>query len=108
MYVIFFVLAGCGEGRSTPYFPGSYDTEVRADLPAPADEGGAPYEGSLGPPRNMVEPVITGGATTTREGSGGPPMLAPGEARQEPLPYQVRGPDPDAQRTTSGPPAGLD
>lgn len=62
---------------------GSYDTAVRADLPLPEGEGTAPYAGSLGPPDEMVEPVMPGTATTTREGSGGPPIR--GTPEDEPV-----------------------
>jgi hypothetical protein len=53
--------------------PGTYSTTVRADQPLPADEGKAPFAGSLGPPLHPVQPRLFENASTTREGSGGPP-----------------------------------
>lgn len=104
MIAILALVGGCFEpAPGDPLLdPSSYTTAVRDDLPAPEGEGTAPYAGSLGPPREMVEPVFPGKTTTTREGSSGPPVR-PTSAPPEPvLPrYQVRGPNADAHRSSA-------
>ncbi|MDP2311838.1 MAG: hypothetical protein Q8P41_02965 [Pseudomonadota bacterium] len=87
-----------------PNEQGTYDTAVRGDLPAPADEGDAPYAGSLGPPKRMVVPVLPGPTTTTREGSGGPPIRDP-ESTEPWRPVEshyLQGPNADAWRRSGG------
>ncbi len=82
------------EGKvDTPEEQGTYDTAPREDLPLPEGEGAAPFAGSLGPPLRMVDPVIIGTTTTTREGSAGPPVRVgagtdgevPEEEEEEPV-----------------------
>jgi hypothetical protein len=103
MVLALLVGLGCG-GDGVPYKPRSAYTPVVGPAPLAADDAAsAPFAGSLGAPRVSVTPVIVGVTTTTREGSGGPPIAPPGAVSEAPPPHQMRGPDHDAHRITTEP-----